>query len=178
MTDSGSLWARRRWRWWCSTRRYRQRGPLGAASVAPLSRPFCHLPHPATHPSHNDAPPTHLFPPACACLLQCLKEEDRCLPFITGMLPILQSGIAVHHSGGWPSLVTHRPCLLPVASEGGEGRALCLRQEGPARPLTPAGPRGSQDTDMGPDGTLFISYFLFHIFLSFFVSFLQACCPS
>lgn len=31
--------------------------------------------------------------------IQCLKEEDRCLPFIEKMLPMLQAGIAVHHSG-------------------------------------------------------------------------------
>lgn len=32
--------------------------------------------------------------------VQCLAEEDRELPFIKAMLPMLQSGIAVHHSGG------------------------------------------------------------------------------
>ncbi|ESW32214.1 hypothetical protein PHAVU_002G303000 [Phaseolus vulgaris] len=36
----------------------------------------------------------------------CLNEEDRCLPAIELMLPLLQRGIAVHHSG-----------LLPVIKE-------------------------------------------------------------
>ena len=36
----------------------------------------------------------------------CLNEEDRCLPAIELMLPLLMRGIAVHHSG-----------LLPVIKE-------------------------------------------------------------
>lgn len=36
----------------------------------------------------------------------CLNEEDRSLPAIELMLPLLQRGIAVHHSG-----------LLPVVKE-------------------------------------------------------------
>lgn len=36
----------------------------------------------------------------------CLSEEDRTLPAIDQMLPILQRGIAVHHSG-----------LLPIIKE-------------------------------------------------------------
>jgi ATP-dependent RNA helicase DOB1 len=31
--------------------------------------------------------------------MQCLSEEDRELPFIQRMLPMLRRGIAVHHSG-------------------------------------------------------------------------------
>lgn len=38
--------------------------------------------------------------------IQCLNEEDRSLPAIELMLPLLQRGIAVHHSG-----------LLPVIKE-------------------------------------------------------------
>ena len=38
--------------------------------------------------------------------IQCLNEEDRNLPAIELMLPLLQRGIAVHHSG-----------LLPVIKE-------------------------------------------------------------
>lgn len=38
--------------------------------------------------------------------IECLKEEDRDLPAIELMLPLLQQGIAVHHSG-----------LLPVIKE-------------------------------------------------------------
>lgn len=38
--------------------------------------------------------------------MQCLNEEDRSLPAIELMLPLLQRGIAVHHSG-----------LLPVIKE-------------------------------------------------------------
>lgn len=53
--------------------------------------------------------------------IQCLKEEDRQLPFIQAMLPMLQAGVAVHHSGAAvPAALpeqTHRlvwasPCLL------------------------------------------------------------------
>ncbi len=36
--------------------------------------------------------------------LQCLSEEDRALPAITYMLPMLKRGIAVHHSGLLPIL--------------------------------------------------------------------------
>ncbi|KAL4421012.1 hypothetical protein ABPG77_008849 [Micractinium sp. CCAP 211/92] len=36
--------------------------------------------------------------------IQCLKEEDRQLPFIQAMLPMLQAGVAVHHSGLLPIL--------------------------------------------------------------------------
>ncbi|EFN51423.1 hypothetical protein CHLNCDRAFT_28067, partial [Chlorella variabilis] len=36
--------------------------------------------------------------------IQCLKEEDRSLPFITAMLAMLQAGIGVHHSGLLPIL--------------------------------------------------------------------------
>jgi hypothetical protein len=42
---------------------------------------------------------THCLILARALPLQCLKEEDRCLPFIIKLLPMLQAGIAVHHSG-------------------------------------------------------------------------------
>jgi ATP-dependent RNA helicase DOB1 len=38
--------------------------------------------------------------------IMCLSEEDRNLPAIEQMLPILQRGIAVHHSG-----------LLPIIKE-------------------------------------------------------------
>lgn len=34
--------------------------------------------------------------------IQCLQEEDRQLPFIQAMLPMLQAGVAVHHSGAAP----------------------------------------------------------------------------
>ncbi|PRW61094.1 superkiller viralicidic activity 2-like 2 isoform A [Chlorella sorokiniana] len=36
--------------------------------------------------------------------IECLKEDDRDLPFIKAMLPMLQCGIAVHHSGLLPIL--------------------------------------------------------------------------
>ncbi|KAL4452733.1 hypothetical protein ABPG75_008395 [Micractinium tetrahymenae] len=36
--------------------------------------------------------------------IQCLKEEDQQLPFIQAMLPMLQAGVAVHHSGLLPIL--------------------------------------------------------------------------
>lgn len=36
--------------------------------------------------------------------MQCLSPEDRNLPFIRTMLPMLQRGIGVHHSGLLPIL--------------------------------------------------------------------------
>jgi hypothetical protein len=39
--------------------------------------------------------------------ISCLQEADRTLPFIQAMLPMLQAGIAMHHSGALRFL-----CLL------------------------------------------------------------------
>lgn len=36
--------------------------------------------------------------------LQCLSVEDRGLPFVQSMLPMLRKGIGVHHSGILPIL--------------------------------------------------------------------------
>ena len=103
-------------------------------SIASDRNKNCHLLHLPTPP--HPTPPTQ--PPFCACLLQCLKEEDRCLPFITGMLPILQAGIAVHHSGGWPCPFSLHSVgfawSCTVESEGAEGHTDRRRLQGTARP--------------------------------------------
>ena len=36
--------------------------------------------------------------------LKCLDEEDRKLPAVQGILPLLKAGIGIHHSGLLPCL--------------------------------------------------------------------------
>lgn len=43
--------------------------------------------------------------------ISCLQEADRTLPFIQAMLPMLQAGIAMHHSGALRLLRLLRPPL-------------------------------------------------------------------
>lgn len=46
--------------------------------------------------------------------MQCLKEDDRELPFIKSILPMLQCGIAMHHSGecGWLVVLLARSSVV------------------------------------------------------------------
>ena len=39
--------------------------------------------------------------------LKCLDEEDRKLPAVQGILPLLKAGIGIHHSGLLPVSYTH-----------------------------------------------------------------------
>lgn len=86
------------------------------ATVGRLCR-RAQLPLSAPCPLHQRLRPPPRPPPACAptdavlqeekdavtevfnSAIQCLKEQDRELPFIKAMLPMLQAGVAVHHSG-------------------------------------------------------------------------------
>lgn len=60
----------------------------------------------------------------------CLNEEDRSLPAIELMFPLLKRGIVVHHSGLLPiikelvELLFQRPCESPVCYRDGN-RFLC-----------------------------------------------------
>ena len=72
------------------------------------------------------SPPVYLPPSNPTLLLlpplppQSLSEEDRGLPFIKTMLPMLQAGVGVHHSGA--------PCRAAVmrGDIGARGCSLCV----------------------------------------------------
>lgn len=73
--------------------------------------------------------------------ISCLNEEDRDLPAIELMLPLLKNGIAVHHSG-----------LLPVIKELVE----LLFQEGLVKALF-----ATETVRLSPTSSLFPSPFIF-----------------
>jgi hypothetical protein len=57
--------------------------------------------------------------------LACLSEEDRQLPALTRMLPLLQRGIAVHHSGLLPILKELIELLFQVGRGRRQGGGCC-----------------------------------------------------
>ena len=83
--------------------------------------------------------------------IQCLNEEDRNLPAIELMLPLLQRGIAVHHSG-----------LLPVIKELVE----ILFQEGLVKALFAT---ETVRLSLHPPPPFFVSKFFFYCCFSLWI---------